>query len=95
MYTYYVVYRTRAVHGCHVRLIHVLYRPPPLFADLQALVDNPSIFEDLGFIAPEGSFMADPCISQDFTVDSTAEIMGTQVSQCRDVAACIKREHQL
>ena len=45
-------------------------------------MDNPSIFEDVGFFAPEGSFLADPCISLDFTVDGTAEIMGTQVSRC-------------
>lgn len=41
------------------------------------MVDEPSIFEDLGFIAPEGSFLAEPCIAVNFTVDSTAEIMGT------------------
>lgn len=55
-----------------------------MFADAKALVDNPSIFEDLGFIAPGGSFLGEPCYSQDFTVDSTAEIMGTQVRQHAD-----------
>lgn len=44
-------------------------------------MDDPSIFEDLGFFAPEGYFMADPCIVSDFTVDHTADIMGTQVGK--------------
>lgn len=52
-------------------------------------MDNTSLFEDLGFVAPEGSFLSAPCISQNFSVDSTAEIMGTQVSNCGDVAACV------
>lgn len=49
----------------------------------QALVDKPSIFEDLGFVAPEGSFLADPCMGTNFDVDYAAEIMGTQVSAWR------------
>ena len=62
--------------------------PPPIaridcFRTFQSLVDNPSIFEDLGFVAPEGSFLAEPCISLNFTVDGTAEIMGTQVRRRR------------
>eukprot|EP00752_Nemacystus_decipiens_P008410 g7520.t1 len=49
-----------------------------MFSLLSALVDEPSIFEDLGFVAPADSFLAEPCVSLNFTVDSTAEIMGTQ-----------------
>eukprot|EP00903_Cladosiphon_okamuranus_P016937 g15612.t1 len=49
-----------------------------VFALTSALKDNPAVFEELGFIAPEGSFMGDPCISPDFTIDHTADIMGMQ-----------------
>lgn len=66
----------------------------PLLADVQALVDNPSLYEDLGFTAPEGSFLADPCIRADFAVDGEAEIMGTQVSQRRYAAARTATNHQ-
>lgn len=49
---------------------------------LQALVDDPGVFEDLGFTADSGSSLNDPCLTFDFVVDSTAEIMGTQVCHC-------------
>ncbi|CAM9756068.1 unnamed protein product [Scytosiphon promiscuus] len=47
---------------------------------VQALMDEPSIFEDLGFTLGEGEegLLAESCIQFDFFVDSTAEIMGTQ-----------------
>ncbi|CAM9982631.1 unnamed protein product, partial [Ectocarpus fasciculatus] len=43
-----------------------------------ALVDDESIFSDLGFTPGEGSLLADSCIQINFFVDSAAEIMGTQ-----------------
>lgn len=45
----------------------------------QALVDDPEVFERLGFTGGSGSSLIDPCLSLDFFVDDTAEIMGTQV----------------
>lgn len=47
----------------------------------QALVDEPSIFEDLGFTAGENSLLADSCVKFNFFIDDTAEIMGTQVKK--------------
>ncbi|CAN0082397.1 unnamed protein product [Ectocarpus sp. 6 AP-2014] len=43
-----------------------------------ALVDDESIFTDLGFTPGEGSLLADSCIQFNFFVDDAAEIMGTQ-----------------
>lgn len=71
----YVVAHTTAFSAINPHVISVL-------TETQALVDEPSIFEDLGFIAPEGSFLGEPCIAVNFAVDSTAEIMGTQVGHC-------------
>ncbi|CAM9971094.1 unnamed protein product [Scytosiphon promiscuus] len=47
---------------------------------LAALVDEPSIFEDLGFTPGEGDdgLLAESCIQLDFVIDEMAEIMGTQ-----------------
>lgn len=42
-------------------------------------MDEPSIFEDLGFMAPEGSFLSESCMQPNCGVDVQAEIMGTQV----------------
>ncbi|CAN0244602.1 unnamed protein product [Scytosiphon promiscuus] len=52
----------------------------------RALVDEPSIFEDLGFTPGEGDdgLLAESCIQFDFFVDSTAEIMGTQAQRNPD-----------
>ncbi|CAM9491960.1 unnamed protein product [Ectocarpus sp. 12 AP-2014] len=55
----------------HVRMLDMY----TLFA---ALVDDESIFLDLGFTPGEGSLLADTCIQFDFVVDDAAEIMGTQ-----------------
>lgn len=43
-------------------------------------MDEPSIFEDLGFTPGEGEdgLLAESCIAINFFVDDTAEIMGTQ-----------------
>ncbi|CBJ32467.1 expressed unknown protein [Ectocarpus siliculosus] len=43
-----------------------------------ALVDDESIFLDLGFTPGEGSLLAETCIQFNFVVDDAAEIMGTQ-----------------
>lgn len=43
-------------------------------------MDTPEIFENLGFVAPEGSFLSDPCLDLDFTIDYLGEVAGTQVS---------------
>ncbi|CAM9737497.1 unnamed protein product [Ectocarpus sp. 4 AP-2014] len=43
-----------------------------------ALVDDESIFLDLGFTPGETSLLADTCIQYNFVVDDAAEIMGTQ-----------------
>lgn len=63
-----------------------LYAPPLLTRagafpckNHQALVDAPSIFEDLGFTRGENSLLGDRCIDINFFIDDTAEIMGTQV----------------
>eukprot|EP00752_Nemacystus_decipiens_P008408 g7518.t1 len=61
-----------------------------LFSLSSAIVDNPSIYEELGFVAPEGGILAEPCIRLDFTVDGTAEIMGTQALRhpdCQETCA--------
>lgn len=60
---------------------HLSHSPFPVSVDTQAFVDDPSMFEDLGFVTPEGSFLAEPCMRFNFTVDGTAEIMGTQVRE--------------
>ncbi|CAM9756137.1 unnamed protein product [Scytosiphon promiscuus] len=62
-----------AKYAPQVRMLDVY----TLFA---ALVDEPSIFEDLGFTPGEGEdgLLADSCIQFDFVVDDAAEIMGTQ-----------------
>lgn len=46
----------------------------------QAIVDGTEIFESLGFTAGSGSSLGAPCLTFDFIVDDSAEIMGTQVS---------------
>lgn len=43
-------------------------------------MDAPEIFENLGFVYPEGSFLTDPCLSLDFAIDYIGEVAGTQVS---------------
>ncbi|CAM9307731.1 unnamed protein product [Ectocarpus fasciculatus] len=43
-----------------------------------AIVDSPEIFENLGFVTPEGSFLADPCLDLDFAIDHLGEVGGTQ-----------------
>lgn len=52
--------------------------PGDFFVD-QALLDAPSIFEDLGFTPGENNLLADSCVNFNFFIDDTAEIMGTQV----------------
>lgn len=56
---------------CFTLLIrcHCISIPP------QALFTQPEVFESLGFTT-----LTEPCLVNDFFVDSTAEIMGTQVS---------------
>lgn len=51
-----------------------------MFPGYQAIVDDPEIFESLGFCG-SGSSLGATCLTFDFFVDDTAEIMGTQV--CR------------
>lgn len=46
----------------------------------KSIVDRPELFEELGFSADEGLSLASPCLTYNFAVDYTAEIMGTQVS---------------
>ncbi|CAM9397410.1 unnamed protein product [Ectocarpus sp. 6 AP-2014] len=48
------------------------------FTLFSAIVDTPEIFENLGFVAPEGSFLSDPCLDLDFAVDYLGEVAGTQ-----------------
>ncbi|CAM9813602.1 unnamed protein product [Ectocarpus sp. 4 AP-2014] len=49
-----------------------------LYTLFAALVDDESIFTDLGFTPGEGSLLADSCIQANFFVDDAAEIMETQ-----------------
>ena len=52
----------------------------------QSVVDDPDVWTELGFVAPEDKEtgealpLSTPCFQSNFVVDSTAEIMGTQVS---------------
>ena len=55
-------------------------------ATLQSMLDDPDTWTELGFVAPEDEDSGESlplgtsCFEADFSVDSTAEIMGTQVS---------------
>lgn len=49
-----------------------------MFPGNQAIVDDPEVFQSLGFCG-SGSALGATCLTIDFFVDDTAEIMGTQV----------------
>lgn len=54
-------------------------------------MDTPEIYANLGFVTPEGSFLADPCLKLDFAVDYLGEVAGTQVrlSRTRILRMCV------
>ncbi|CAM9275156.1 unnamed protein product [Laminaria digitata] len=58
-----------------------------LYSFSAALVDTPEVFQDLGFTGGSGSSMTEPCLSLDFFIDDTPEIVGTQAGRaegCRE-----------
>lgn len=78
----------RARHRANVFLNISTILPPraPAFSfPIKNALDNPSIFEDLGFTVGENGLLLDPCVTGNFVVDFQAEIMGTQVEHGRDM----------
>lgn len=79
----------------NVESTHLLHPCPPSSivsarrsAEFQALFTQPEIFQSLGFTT-----LTVPCLTFDFAIDSTAEIMGTQViieCRCRVAAREVK-----
>ena len=70
-------------YGClNVAILSATPLFPSSYSHNQAAVDNPAVFEDLGFTAGENGLLLDQCVQGNFFVDFTAEIMGTQVRCC-------------
>ena len=61
---------------------------PLLLMSCQANVDNPELFEGVGITGGSGSSLSDPCLLFNFSLDVTAEVMGTQVSREQHSSLC-------